>query len=96
MSISIIFRHSYLILQSCWISTENGAIWGFVVPILAIIVVRFVYSILMLYVCLLFVIQVNVIFLLLSLRSLYRSRKNTYRMKIQEASQPKLVRYVAK
>ena len=29
------------LLNSCWIDTENGAIWGFVVPMLAIISVRF-------------------------------------------------------
>ena len=28
------------IVISCWIETEKGAIWGFVAPMLAIIMVR--------------------------------------------------------
>ena len=27
-------------LYSCWIDTDKGAIWGFVAPMLAIIIVR--------------------------------------------------------
>ena len=35
------FVHLYLILvQSCWIDTDRGAIWGFVAPVLVIIIVR--------------------------------------------------------
>ena len=28
-------------VHSCWIDTDEGAIWGFVAPMLAIIIVRF-------------------------------------------------------
>ena len=28
-------------IHSCWIDTDKGAIWGFVAPMLAIIIVRF-------------------------------------------------------
>ena len=29
-------------IHSCWIDTDKGAIWGFVAPMLAIIIVRLV------------------------------------------------------
>ena len=33
---------TYIYMHSCWIDTDEGAIWGFVAPMLAIITVRFV------------------------------------------------------
>ena len=42
-SISTVFMNLYpTIVQSCWIDTEKGAIWGFVAPMLGIIIVSFV------------------------------------------------------
>ena len=42
-SISTVFMNLYpTIIQSCWIDTEKGAIWGFVAPMLGIIIVSFV------------------------------------------------------
>ena len=40
---STFFMNLYpTIVQSCWIDTEKGAIWGFVAPMLGIIIVSFV------------------------------------------------------
>ena len=33
------YSHSYYHTNSCWIGVERGAIWGFVAPMLAVIVV---------------------------------------------------------
>ena len=40
----LLILYMYVILlfkYSCWIKTDKGAIWGFVVPMLVIILVRF-------------------------------------------------------
>ena len=42
----------------------------------------------------LFCLQINLTFLILSLRSLYRSKTANYRLTMQEVSQAKIVRYV--
>ena len=77
---------------SCWIDTEKGAIWGFVAPMLAIIFVSYFYF----YCCCKlydFVVkQVNIIFLLLALCSLYTSRRG--KMTVEETSQVEIVKYV--
>ena len=47
----IMHLKSYCFLNSCWIETEQDAIWGFVAPMLAIIIVRFVVVTFIYYVC---------------------------------------------
>ena len=37
----ICMKYCDLNIYSCWIKTDKGAIWGFVVPMLMIILVRF-------------------------------------------------------
>ena len=37
--ITMSIAHPFCLLARCWISSENGAIWGFIAPMLLIILV---------------------------------------------------------
>ena len=88
-------------IHSCWIHTDEGAIWGFVAPMLAIITVRIFYihnlaadiriHVHYMYVHL-FCKQVNIIFLALSLHSLYKSKKSN--VKTTKITKAEIVKYV--
>ena len=75
-----------IFLHSCWLSSGNGtyAIWTFVAPMLAIILVWCIeqiteYTYFYIYTSLCF--QINVVFLVLVLRSIFKNRMAKTRKK---------------
>ena len=61
----------------CWISEENGAIWGFVGPMLLIILVipLTIYNICIHVIITLIFLQINIFFLIATLYQVYKSRQ---------------------
>ena len=87
--IQLNIQHYSFYLSSCWLSVQRGVIWAFVAPMLAVILVSLLPYALLDSSC---STQINVVFLGLALRVLYKNRKEKIGSSEEKDSRKKLAK----